>query len=461
MRVGLRSVADLDAGILRLNGSYYLSTDRVLSDALEAWSGDARLAGDVAEIFKGNIFRRIYVDDVTHSRPYVSASDLDRTDYWGCRRISTIHGSLLDELSLTEGMTVITRSGVNLGWGAMVRPDLAGVVGSDDLIRVVAREPDDGAYIAAFLCSEPGVLAIRKYTYSSSIKHVEPEHVAAIRIPWPARKLRDAIGSAFWLAATKRSESSRLIGQATESLFRHIGIPDVDDGEWQQWGRDAGFLGTASQLSLRAWNHSPRAHRLLKRLQSVPHQRLLDTVVPNSLRKGPSFARIDASPPYSVQLIGQRQLFRYVPDGREVDRARLPKAAFCAPGTIAVASVGTFGEAEVFCRAQYVSEYASKWAYSNHILRVVPKAGLSGWLYAFLRSRTAFRILRSFATGSKQQDLHPEMLAALPIPEASPAAYAAINDLIAAASILRDEAFALEEQAKARVRAVILGEETN
>jgi len=458
MRVGLRSVADLDSGILRLNGSYYLSADRVLSDALEGWSGDSRLAGDVAEIFKGNIFRRIYVDDVTHSRPYVSASDLDRTDYWGCRRISTIHGTLLDELALTEGMTVITRSGVNLGWGAMVRPDLSGVVGSDDLIRVVASDAADGPYIGAFLCSAPGVLSIRKYTYASSIKHVEPEHVAAIRIPWPARKVRDSIGKEFWLAATKRSESSRLIEQATESLFRHVGLSDVDDSEWQKWGRDTGFAGAASQLSLRAWNYSPRAQRLLNGLRSVPNQPLVDLVVPRSLRKGPSFARIDASPPFSVQLIGQRQLFRYVPDGREIDRGRLPKGAFCAPGTIAIASVGTFGEAEVFCRAQYVSKYASQWAYSNHILRVVPQAGMSGWLYAFLRSRTAFRILRSFATGSKQQDLHPEMLASLPVPKGSEAAYSDVNALISAASSLRDEAFALEEQAKARVQALILGE---
>lgn len=457
MRVGVKTSAELDGDILRLNGGFYLSSDRVLSEALRDWSGEHVSVADVARCYKGNIFKRIYVDDVEHSRPYISASDLDRTDYWGCRRISTVHGALLNELELRSGTTVITRSGVNLGWGALVRPDLDRVVGSDDLIRVVPNSEDDVGFIGAFLCSPVGRVAIRKYTYATSIKHIEPEHVALVKIPWFTGAERERIGANFWQAAQNRSESYGLIQEATRLVFDSVGLSDLDEGEWHGLGREVGFVAQPNVHSLRGWNYSVRATALGDSIRGVAHSALEDLVVPGTLKKGPSFTRIDAVPPHSVQLIGQRQLFRYLPEGRQVSRTYLPARAFCKPGTVAIASVGRFGESEVFCRAQLVTERTAKWAYSNHVLRVVGKKGLSGWLYAFLRSRTAFRLLRSIATGSIQQDLHSEMLAKLPVPVADAKTTQAVQGLVDKASRLRDEASQLEADAFREVRALLTG----
>lgn len=448
MRVGVKTSTELDGEILRLNGGFYLSSDRVLSEALRDWGGDHVSVADVARCYKGNIFKRIYVDDVEHSRPYISASDLDRTDYWGCRRISTVHGSLLNELELRSGMTVVTRSGVNLGWGAMVRPDLDRVVGSDDLIRVVPAVAEEAGFIGAFLCSDVGKVAIRKYTYATSIKHIEPEHVDRVLVPWFDDPIRKRIGGRFWEACEKRSQSYELIQMATARVFEEAGVPDLAEGEWNQWGREYGFESTVRVESLRGWNYSVRARRLEQRIRSASYKHLADLVKPGTLRKGPSFSRIDTVPPHSVQLLGQRQLFRYVPDGRQVARAYIPKSAFCRPGMTLIAARGTFGESEVFCRAQHVGEVSKAWLFSNDILRVDAAKGFDGWLYAYLRSRTAFRLLRACATGSKQQDLHPMLLAQLPIPTASTEAVREVNELVQRASRLRDEAFRLEEKAK-------------
>lgn len=454
MRVGIRSASKLDPDIIRLNSGYYLSTDQVIFDALRRWRASSVPVGELADVYKGNIFRRVYVDNVDFSRPYISASDLDRTDYWGCRRISTSHGKRLDALALKSGMTVVTRSGVNLGWGAMVRPDLNDVVGSDDLIRVVPKT-SDGGYVGAFLCSRPGLIAIRRFTYATSIKHIEPEHVAQILVPWPDEAARNEIGGQFWGAAERRSRSSALIEEATRVVFESVGLRDLDEGEWASMGRDLGFVSSVSARSLRGWNHAPRAAHLLERLREVKSETLGDLTLPGGLHKGPSFPRIDATPPHAVQLIGQRQLFRYVPDGRMVSRAQLPPKAFCDAGTVLLASVGTFGEAEVFCRAQYVSPRTRKWAFSNHILRVVVESDVSTWVYAFLRSRTAFRCLRSFATGSKQQDLHPEMLAEFPVPMGAQSSRDRVRSLVSDAIRLRDEAADLEETAHRSIETML------
>ena len=251
MRVGVRSTSRLDSEILRLNSGYYLSTDQVLFDALKRWSASSARVGDLAMVYKGNIFRRIYVDNVEASRPYVSASDLDRTDYWGCRRISTVHGDLLRKLELRSKMTIITCSGINLGWGALVRPDLDRVVGSHDLIRVSTHGVDNAGYVGAFLCSIYGRLAVRRFIYGTSIKHVEPGHVSEVLVPWPHESIRREIGKKFWGAAERRSDASSLIEEATRVVFDSVGLRDLDEGEWDGLGRDLGFVADASDRSLR------------------------------------------------------------------------------------------------------------------------------------------------------------------------------------------------------------------
>lgn len=455
MRIGVRSASKLDPDTIRLNSGYYLSADQVIFDALKRWGEASVPVGEIADVYKGNIFRRVYVDNVVFSEPYVSASDLDRTDYWGCRRISSSHGDFLDRLVLRSKMTVVTCSGVNLGWSALIRPDMDGVVGSHDLIRVLPRDSAEAGYVAAFLCSKYGRLSVRRFIYGTSIKHVEPHHVAQVLVPWPDESTRREIGTQFWGAAERRSMSSALIEEATRVVFDSVGLRDLDEGEWAAMGRDLGFVATASARSLRGWNYAPRARLLVDRLLGTKNVLLGSLVLPGGLSKGPSFSRIDAKPPHAVQLISQRQLFRYVPDGRMVSRAHMPAKSYCPPGTVLIAARGTFGEAEVFCRAQYVSPRTSKWAYSNDILRVQVAAELSPWVYAFLRSRVAFRCLRSIATGSKQQDLHPEMLAELPVPIGGHAALEQVGSLVVEAVRLRDEAADLEETAHRSIETML------
>lgn len=459
MRIGTVSLADIDRDDRRFNAGYYVSVDSKLLTATRAWTGPSFPLAELATVYAGQIFRRTYVDDPEYGVPYVSASDLDRTDYPGCRLLSKRHGRLLETLELAPGMTVVTCSGVNLGWAMLVRPDMAGLVGSHDLIRVVARDAREQDYLAAYLCSRPGWLSIRSLIYGTSIKHIEPQQVDRLTMPWLADGVRRTVGAKFREAAERRSRSMELIQRATDAAFAAAGIADLQEGEWQMWGRDLQFIGRAVPRSLRAWNYSPRAAKVHERLVSVNHRPLHCWVAQGSLRKGPGFTRIEADPSHAVQLMSQRQLFRFVPDGRLIAQQYLPAGAFVAPGTVLVASVGTFGEAEVFGRVQYVSPLSAKWAYSNHVLRVTPaNRQHAGWLYAFLRSRSVFRLLRSFATGSKQQDLHPEMLAELPVPEASDAEYEQVQRLVDEAFVERDMAYEAEREAKRAILQTVLGE---
>jgi len=440
----------------RLNANSFLSQDQALLDSLQMWSGPRRSMSDLATATKGNIFKRTYVLSPALGSTYVSAADMDRSDYAGSRLISNAQCARFDELRLTQNMVVMTRSGMNLGWAMLVRRDMDGFIGSDDLIRITTHDSEERGYIAAFLASRLGWFSVRQSISGGSVKHIEPPDVDRLQVPWPLKGVRRRIGDDFVRAAELRANSTDLIREATDEVFSCVGLQDLDEGEWARRGRELGFVARVRQRTLRAWNLSKKAAGIAYGIQHAGSRPLGDFVMPGTLRKGPSFDRIPVAPGYGVHLIGQRQLLRFRPRPKHIAKRGVPASAFCAPGTTLIAARGTFGEAETYGRAQYVSELTSAWLFSNDILRIVPREPhWSGWLYAFMRSRAAFRMVRAVATGSKQQDLHPIGLAEIPVPKGTPDAMERVNELVHKAFDLRDEAYCAESSALDGVLAVV------
>ena len=77
------------------------------------------------------------------------------------------------------------------------------------------------------------------------------------------------------------------------------------------------------------------------------------------------------------------------------------------------------------------------------------------YLFAFFRSDAAFRALRSFSVGGKQQEYHPQLLRALHIPIASPTDRDRIAATVRSAYQCRDRADLLEDQALTRLTAAV------
>lgn len=126
-------------------------------------------------------------------------------------------------------------------------------------------------------------------------------------------------------------------------------------------------------------------------------------------------------------------------------------------GCILVAAQGTLGESELYCRAEFATGKALENAYSEHILRVLANEQLMerGALFAFMRSETAFRMLRSISVGSKLQDHHYAMLPSLPIPYPPADVRKRCNQLVLDAYRAREKAIDLEDEARTLVERAI------
>jgi len=418
---------------------------------------DLCVGGKDGIVNAGRIKRLWVVDDV-HGIRFLSSTDILQADISKLQIIGTSAVRANPKLLLTEGSTLITRAG-SIGRMAYVRADMDGLACTEDVLRVVpdpARVPP--GYLHAYLHSKFGVPLIVSGTYGAIIQHIEPHHIADLPVPRLGKSIEGRANELVVESAKLLAKYQTDVNSATKKLFSSVGLEDITSADWHLMGRDVGFsVASPSVDSLRAFNFTPRFQRLVNGVKSGSHRALRDLVIPGTLQRGARFKRIDAAPEYSYQLVGQRELFWVKPEGRWVAKSATGKDVLVGPGTILVAAQGTLGESELYCRAEFIWGPASSFAYSEHLLRVIADETKmpAGCLFAFMRSETAFRMLRSISTGTKLQDHHHLMRAELPIPYPPNSIRNEVHRMVVDAYEARHKAVALENKAISLVEEAI------
>lgn len=398
----------------------------------------------------------MWASDTEHGISFLRSADIMRADLSYQLLISRkqVSGNLL--FSCPEGATLITRSGT-IGRMVYARENFSNVAISQDVLKVV---PDSTkilpGYLYAFLISKFGVPIVTGGTFGSIITHIEAENVADLPIP-RLGDIEKKVHQKIYESAKLLTKYQADLNRATELYFDSVDLSDITPTEWHSWGSDLGFTAKAGVQSLRALNFNPRFIRLCERIKQSPWRPLGKLCIPGTLKRGIRFTRVDADPEHAYRLIGQKELFWLRPEGRWIGKKFVPEGVLVEDGCILVAAQGTLGESELYCRAEFATGKALENAYSEHILRVLADQSLieRGALFAFMRSESAFRMLRSISVGSKLQDHHYAMLPSLPIPYPPSDIRKRCNDLVIEAYEAREKAIELEDQARSLVEHTI------
>jgi hypothetical protein len=450
---------------LRLDASPYVSGALKVKKLLEQLPETVPLAsltaGHNGGIFNGPMFRRVYLTDPEHSVPFLGTKDMMAADLTGLPRLrkADAHSAALSYLELKPGMTLISCSGFNAGRRAYVRPDMGGIWSSQDTLKVQpAPQKIKSGYLFTFLLSRFGEALVRGSVYGSAVKHIEPHHIAGLPVPRFGERVESEIHELVEESAKLRARHQAELVAATKDFFNSNGLPELNELQWHQQERDLGFeVASVRSTSLRALNFTPRARRLIEKLETVPSQPLGSICFGGHLGQGVRFKRVDSDPQKGVQLVGQRQGFWLRPEGRWISPAQAPHGIFAEDETVMIAAQGTLGENEVFCRPIFITGGWLDYAYTEHFLRVVSGTpDIPGaYLFAFFRSEAAFRVLRSLSVGGKQQDIHEFLLAEIPVPIAPPADRDRIAATVRSAYRCRERADILEDKALTLLTAAV------
>src|SRR5579864_4435552 len=214
MRSSVVTTNEIIRSAYRLTGGYYSSAGQLIRDALTSSPLKLETVADVAErIFIGGRARRVYVQDPDWGIPFVSSADMLRADLTGVLRVSRRAQPGLPELILEEGWTLISRSGT-VGNVVYAGPTLAGVAGSEHIMRVVPNGGIAPGYLAAWLSSFAGKSLITQGVFGSIVPTVEPPYVAKLPIPRLAAPLESTNHRKMVQAAHNRAEANRRLEQA-------------------------------------------------------------------------------------------------------------------------------------------------------------------------------------------------------------------------------------------------------
>ncbi|MCW7554513.1 hypothetical protein NX722_18170 [Endozoicomonas gorgoniicola] len=426
---------------------------------------DELTRGGYSGIVHAGRIKRHWVDDPEYGLPFLSGRDILQFDYSNLRLIRKKSAIDNPKLKLSSGATLITRAGT-VGKMAYARPDMEGLACTEDVLRVVPDEDKiHSGYLYAYLNSKYGIPLILAGTYGAIIQHIEPPHICDLPVPRLGARVEQAIHELVEKAANNLSEYQELINEASSLVFTTLGLENISAYDWRSnKKKDFGFVVQSSNLEImRGWNHSERLSSLKQNIRSVRHSELKDVIDLDWLRWRVMFKRIDADKEHGIEVMTQKTLFQLFPEGRWVSKEYLLNHSprFKVPDeTILIAKQGTLGEQEVYCRSEFITgERTLERAYSDHCMRVVaiPEKIDAGYLFAFLRSQTGFRLLRGLSEGSKQQDLHWRMVPTLPIPRCGGDKEKEIGDKVRKAYRLKNEAIQLFTQARNKVEETIEG----
>lgn len=381
--------------------------------------------------------KRLWVQDPEYGVPFLSSTDILKADISQIRLIAKSAVTANPKLTIREGWTLITRAG-SIGRMAYARPDMDGLACTEDVLRVIPNPAQiPSGYLYAYLSSKFGLPLVVSGTYGAIIQHIEPRHIADLPVPRLGEALEREVHELVQESAHNLSRHRELLEKATDLLFESTGVWNPNRHEWFSDLSDRAFAISSTELSImRAWNHSRRAKRIRDEVEAGPHDLLGDVTEFEWLRWRKLFKRIDADPEHGVEVITQKPLFQLFPKGRWLSRSYLLNHSdkYIVPDeTILIAKQGTFGENELYCRCEAVTgSRMLRRAYSDHCMRIVAKRDCidPAYLFAFLRSNAAFRVLRALSEGAKQQDLHWRTVPSVPVPRCDAAIESTIAGLV-------------------------------
>jgi len=142
------------------------------------------LSDAVKEVYTGGIFKRVFVEKEEFGLPYISAQHMMSSNPRDvAKNISKKYTPRQEDMILKPHQILVSCAGT-VGNVRLIDNDLEGIVGSQDIIRVI---PDNTkmpfGYVYAFLASATSYNYIQSFIYGSVVPRIEPNTLAKLPIP--------------------------------------------------------------------------------------------------------------------------------------------------------------------------------------------------------------------------------------------------------------------------------------
>jgi type I restriction enzyme S subunit len=426
----------------RFDASYHLSdgvkTKRIIDKFCPYPT--VSLIEESDSLFKGNIHKRVYVESEENGYMFFTASDLFKNSLETGKYISRRYSPYLKELELKKDWILITRSGT-LGKVVFINSDFEGKIGTDDLVRIKPKEEHiKKGFLYAYLSSNYGYGLLTQSGYGGVVKHIEPHHIANLKIPIFPKEQQNAIDSLI-------KKSSELRVKANSDLQNAIGYFEELIG---QSNINLGFqFNTVSARSINGfYKRFDAQYQLLNKAlkneekSDIPYSKISDYA--ESIFVGGRGKRNYVE--NGVPFLSSSDMMQYNPKRNCKNVSRMTSGLSLmtvAKKDILISRSGTVGNTVL------VGKDLNNTAISEHALRLVINQNLisPNYVFCFLKTKYGIRSLESSSFGSVIITLNEDLIGNINMPLLPKLNQMKITDSIENYLNNMDESVALENQA--------------
>jgi len=405
----------------RLDCGPYMSGARRARKRLESMNAqktalvNLTLGGGEGIVNAGRI-KRLWVEDPEFGLPFLSSTDILQADFSNVRLISKKALRDNPKLVISQGWTLITRSGT-IGRTAFARSDMDGMACTEDVLRVI---PDPTkilpGYLYAYLSSKFGVPLIVEGTYGAIIQHIEPNHIAELPVPRLGNEAETRIHELIEAAACSRASAILYKSEAITNLASGLGLSNMEDAGIST--SFATFSIAALNLSrLDAAHYSPVCLSASKELAcSSTEWKILGEAArvftPGIFKR----QHVDNSG-YGYAYFSGTELFQNGPMHRGYLSKKSPKIQeyLVEKNWLLIQDAGQIGG--LIGRVVRVAPDVAGGVVSNHLMRIVPRSDEDGaYLFAVMSSPHGYRSIIRHAFGTSIPQLEPKHISGITIP---------------------------------------------
>jgi type I restriction enzyme S subunit len=410
-------------------------------------------------IFNGPRFSRIYVSDSDYGIPLLSGAEMLQADLSTAPLISKRQAKSMAYMLLKQGTTLVSSYGT-IGNSTYCRADMEGMVGSDNVLKIV---PDEEkilpGFLYAYLSGKFGLPLIVAGTSGSVVTYLDPSRVANLPVPRLGEEIENAAHEYVVKAATMRSEASSLLEHAKKEVITFFGFnlpkplykydkPSVtvvsskdiskrfDGYYYAQWNQDA----------LNEFNKTAAYRKALGNADVTK-----DVFIPDIFKRmyvdNPTFGYLylSGAEVYRLSPTSDRYLSKSIPNIKEL---------VLHDGMILVQDSGQLGG--LIGRPVLVGRYLDGFACTNNMVRIVPHTEEDqGYIFAVLSTDYGVRLLMREATGSSIPHLEVKRIKNIQIPWPDKDIRRGLGQKVLLAKHLRDDACDLEIRARELVEKAI------
>ncbi|HNW70734.1 MAG TPA: restriction endonuclease subunit S [Bacteroidales bacterium] len=217
-----------DESDLRLDASFHLSDSVLIKHKyIKSPVAMTTINEQAVEVFLGNIFKRIYVADLSRGVPYLTGSDMIKSDIESGKYLAKKQAQQLKHLMLKKGWILVSCSGT-LGNVVFTNDMFENHIATHDLIRIIPNNKDvKSGFLFAYLASKYGYALLTQSSYGGVVKHIEPEHIYHIPVPIFPPENQEEIHNLITQAADLRVEANNILNKTKELFYKEYSIDNL------------------------------------------------------------------------------------------------------------------------------------------------------------------------------------------------------------------------------------------